>query len=82
MGKLLKRWILPVVLIVGVCWTGTLTLFNWWAAGGPPSGHPEVYEHRGNLFFIVTAVLLVSVLLLVARNVKSGKTERAKHKTE
>ena len=65
-GHGLWRWALPVLLAAGACWTGNLALFNWWAAGGPPTPHPEIYEQRGNLFFLLTlALLLVAVLLAV-----------------
>lgn len=63
-------WLLPVLLLLGACWTGNLTLFNWWAAGGPPTPHPEIYEQRGNVFFFVTVGLLVLALVLIVLNLR------------
>lgn len=69
----LWRWALPVLLVVGACWTGNLTLFNWWAAGGPATPHPEIYEQRGNLFFALTvALLLVAAVLVVVSLRRKG----------
>lgn len=48
------RWILVVVLLVGSLRTANLTLYNYWAAGGPPTPNPEMYETRGNIFAVVT----------------------------
>lgn len=69
-GSRLWRWALPVLLVVRACWTGNLTLFNWWAAGGPPTPHPEIYEQRGNLFFGLTVALLLAALVLVVVNIR------------
>jgi hypothetical protein len=30
------RWLLAVALLLAAGWSLKLTLFNWWAAGGPP----------------------------------------------
>ncbi len=75
----LWRWALPTLLVVGACWTGNLTLFNWWAAGGPPTPHPEIYEQRGNLFFALTvlmALLALAALFINLRRKRSGRTKR------
>lgn len=63
-------WLLPALLLVGACWTGNLTLFNWWAAGGPPTPYAELYEQRGNIFFVVTLVLIVTAVVLIVINVR------------
>ncbi len=75
----LWRWALPTLLVVGACWTGNLTLFNWWTAGGPPTPHPEIYEQRGNLFFALTvlmALLALAALFINLRSKRSGGTKR------
>jgi hypothetical protein len=58
------RWILLVALILVMCLTVNLTLYNWWLAGGPPTADPHVHERRGNIFAAVTSILLGSVLVV------------------
>jgi hypothetical protein len=53
----MTRWLLVAVLVAASLWTANLTLYNWWAAGGPPTPHPELYEQRGNVFAVATLVL-------------------------
>jgi hypothetical protein len=53
----MKRWLIVVVLLAVSLWTANLTLFNWWAAGGPPMPNPEQYVMRGNVFAVVTLLL-------------------------
>jgi len=74
----LWRWALLALLVAGACWAGNLTLFNWWAAGGPPTPQPEVYEQRGNLFFALTVALLLLALLLVVVNLRRSRAARTK----
>ena len=69
-------WALMALLVAGAFWTGNLALFNWWAAGGPPSPQPEVYEQRGNIFFALTVALLLLAFLLVVVNRKRNKASR------
>lgn len=71
------RWILPVLLLAGACWTGNLTLFNYWAAGGPPTPHPEIYEQRGNFFFAVTVALLLAAAVLIVVYVRRRRASGA-----
>jgi len=54
-----------VLLFFAFLWSINLTLFNWWAAGGPPVQYPEIYRHRGNVFFAVGWGLLVGLVLLI-----------------
>ena len=42
----MKRWIIVTVLVAVSLWTANLTLYNWWAAGGPPTPNPQEYESR------------------------------------
>jgi len=58
-------WRMLVFVLVTAVYTSNLTLFNYWASGGPPSPQPEIYEQRGNFFFELTAALLLIAVLLV-----------------
>lgn len=51
------RWLLAIVLLAVSLWTANLTLFNWWAAGGPPTPNPQQYATRGNVFAVATLLL-------------------------
>ena len=64
------RWLLPILLFAASCWTAKLTLFNWWAAGGPPVLNPQPFEDRGNFFAIVTLLLFAGAAILSAFNLK------------
>lgn len=48
---------LVIVLLAVSLWTANLTLFNWWAAGGPPTPNAEHYAMRGNVFAGATLLL-------------------------
>jgi len=47
-----------VLLLAGACYTANLTLYNWWAAGGPPVAEPQRFKSRGNLFCGTTCLFL------------------------
>ncbi len=71
------RWITVIALLATSIWLGYLGAFNWWAAGGPPTPHPEVYATRSNVFFGLAAVSLaaavvVTVITLRRRGTGSG----------
>jgi hypothetical protein len=51
------RWVCAVILLAASVWTGNSTLFNWWAAGGPPVMNAQQFAARGNLFAVATLVL-------------------------
>lgn len=51
------RWILAIILLTVSLWTANLTLYNWWAAGGPPTPNPQQYATRGNVFAVATLLL-------------------------
>ena len=51
------RWGLAFVLLAVAIWTANLTLFNWWAAGGPRTPVPHEYAMRGNVFAVATLLL-------------------------
>lgn len=67
------RWVLAVVLLLATGWSANLTLFNWWAAGGPPVNDVKVYELRGNVFSLVTVLLFVAFVAVVVMNVRRSK---------
>lgn len=74
------HWLIVILLLGGACWTGNLTLFNWWAASGPPTRHPEIFEHRGNVFGIATLLLFLAAVLLATlgrRNRRSNGNDSA-----
>lgn len=66
----LWRWALAALLAGASCWTGTLTLFNYWAADGPVTAHPEIYEQRGDVFLALTVAMLLSALLLFVASLR------------
>lgn len=51
------RWIFAALLLAASLWAANLTLYNYWAAGGPPTPNPQMYETRGNIFAVATLVL-------------------------
>jgi hypothetical protein len=61
------RWFLPVILIAAALWSANLALFNWWAAGGPPTSQPELFARRGNYFATASVLLLGSAVLVAIR---------------
>ncbi len=60
------RLVLAVLLLVVCVRSGFLALYNWWAAGGPPTPDPALYERAGNLFFALATLCLASAVTLVA----------------
>lgn len=54
------------LLLVASCWAANLTMGNWWAAGGPPTPEParSAYLERGNFFFWITCVGVLSAVSL------------------
>ena len=64
------RWIFAVVLLAVSIWTANLTLFNWWAAGGPPTPNPQQFATRGNIFAIATLLLFGAAIWLSVFNWK------------
>jgi len=80
------HWFPSIILVGGAGWAANLALGNWWAAGGPPVAQPELYEHRGNVFFaLAVAFFFLAVLLLVInlrrlRRSESTRTSRSGNK--
>ena len=75
--KTFVLWLLPVLLFMAFAWSLNLTLFNWWASGGPPVEHPGIYRHRGNVFSGISFVLFLTFIVAVwvlARRRKRGSS--------
>jgi hypothetical protein len=58
--KTLMPFTLCLLLLMGFAWSANLTLFNYWASGGPPVEHPEIYRHRGNVFSAISGGFLLT----------------------
>jgi hypothetical protein len=67
------RWIAVACLLAIGLWFANLTLFNWWAAGGPPTPHPERFATRGNAFFFATCGFLLAAVFLAVMNYRRMK---------
>lgn len=56
----------PLVVIAGAAlYTANLSLFHFWAAGGPPTPDPAYHLHRGYCFCATSVMLTVCGLLTV-----------------
>lgn len=66
---------LDVILLLLSLWFGNLAVANWWAAGGPPTVHPEIYAFRGNISFALAILCFIGfvVLLVIIRRMKKKK---------
>lgn len=64
------RWAVALILLAVSIWTANLTAYNWWAAGGPPTPYPHLYEQRGNIFAIATLLLFGAAVVLGVLNSK------------
>ncbi len=51
------RWLVTIALVAVSMWTANLTLFNWWAAGGPPTPNSQQFAMRGNIYAVATLLL-------------------------
>lgn len=69
-------WLLAIVLFLALAWTLNLTAFNYWASGGPPVDHPEVYRARGKLFFAIACGLLLCFSLVALALVRRRKAHQ------
>jgi membrane protein DedA with SNARE-associated domain len=69
-GTSMKQWIVVATLLAISIWTANLTLYNWWAAGGPPTPNPQEYESRGNIFAVVTLLLFSAAVAVALLNRK------------
>jgi hypothetical protein len=73
------RWTLNVAALLLSLWFANLTLFNWWAAGGPPNPHHEVYAFRGQVFFALACLCFIGFGVLLVMNIrKCLKARRAR----
>jgi hypothetical protein len=70
------RWVVVVCLVLLAAWSAYLAAFHYWAAGGPPTPHPEYYRHWGNVFFAATCGLVAFSIALSVANVRLMKKRR------
>src|ERR1022692_2702376 len=59
----LVRWFIAILFFLGFAWTMNLSLFHWWASGGPPVQHPELWRMWGSIFFGISVVLLLAFVI-------------------
>ena len=64
------RAILASLLVVVAFRATHLALYNWWAAGGPPSSDPVAYARLGNTFFGLASLSLATSATLVIDLIK------------
>ena len=65
-------WLWLVLLFIAFAWSLNLTLLNWWASGGPPVEHPEIYRYRGNVFCGISLTLFLTFVAAVWRSLVDG----------
>ena len=66
---------LAMLLFAGLAWSLNLTAFNVWVAGGPPVQHREIYEHRANIFLVVSNGFLAAFLLVLWGLIRNRKRQ-------
>ncbi len=64
------RWALVLVLVVLSAWNVNLALGYWWAAGGPPTPHPQIFEARGNLHFGLACLFFLPAVIISVLNIR------------
>jgi hypothetical protein len=67
--------LLAGLLLLGFAWSLNLTAFNWWAGGGPPVAHLEIYRMRGNLFFGIACAFLLAFLVTLWSLIRRQKRQ-------
>ena len=71
--RTLALWLVALALFLGFLLSLNLTAFNYWASGGPPTPHPEIYRVRGNIFFGVACGFLLAFVLSIRNLIKRKK---------
>jgi len=74
----LTLWLLTILLFVGLAWSLNLAAFNWWASGGPPTEHPEIYRMHGNVFFGIACGFLLAFAISLWRLIRRGMGRSAR----
>lgn len=59
------RWLLALIFIIAGLWALHLSLFHWWAGGGPPTAIPAWHSKWSRIFFAVSVGLFVSAGLVI-----------------
>ena len=68
-------WLATFLLLLAFLWFLYLTAFNYWAGGGPPTPHPELYRMRANIFFEIACVLFVAFAVCLWSLVRRKKDQ-------
>ena len=66
-------WSAVAVLALVALWSSGLFLFNWWAAGGPPTPDPAFYLRRAYIFLSLAASSLVLSVVLTWLNLRRAR---------
>lgn len=74
------RWAITIIFLLASLWVGNLALFNWWAAGGPPTANPQAYAFRGNIFFVLACIFFVVFIILLITNIRRFKNQKKEYK--
>lgn len=72
----IARWLLLVLLVMGLAWTLNLTAYNYWLAGGPPTPRPEIYLARSQFFLGLSGVLFAGAVAVLILNVRALRRRR------
>ena len=72
----LALWLTSLLLLLAFLWFLYVTAFNYWAAGGPPTQHPEIYRMRGNASLGIACVFLVAFAACLWGLVRREKRQR------
>ena len=67
-------WLLTILLFVGLAWSLNLAAFNWWASGGPPTEHPEIYGMHGKVFFGIACGFLLAFSISLSNLIRRWKS--------
>ena len=68
-NTIIFRLLIACGLLLSVLYSANLTLFNWWASGGPPNDFPQIYYFRGNVFFVLTIGLFISFVIVALKKI-------------
>jgi len=61
----LLLWGTTVIVFVGLLWSLNLMFFNIWAAGGPPTDNPQLFEGRAEWFAVQSLVFLFLLVISI-----------------
>ncbi len=70
---MILRWCGAAFLLILCLWFAYLTMYNLWAAGGPPTPNPQTYATRANVFLALACASFASFLVIVVQNLQRRK---------